>query len=252
LKIVEVENLSIFSKNRNKYLLSNFSFSLNSGQIHAIVGASGSGKTTFAVSLLNLLSPDLAQNYSKYILFNKEYDSFSNLEWNSMRGENIFIVPQNPIQAFHPFLSLKNQVLDFLELKQKNISLDELVDSLNNLGIDNPYAKLKKRPFEISGGERQRILIAMSSFVSADIIIADEPTSALDSINEKKVLEMLYFQVKTKNSSLILIAHDRRIVRELADITTIIKNGEWIETLSLTNGKFSEFKNKYTQELLDK
>ncbi|MCB1176058.1 MAG: ABC transporter ATP-binding protein [Leptospiraceae bacterium] len=251
MNLVEVENLNLFFPSKKEAVLKNFNFKISPGEVHAIIGASGSGKSSFALNLLNLSPENSKIDFDKFQILGKDRKSISNKEWKNIRGKNIILIPQNPIHSFHPYLSVGYQIFDYLKLKNIQKSKSEIEETLNSFGIKNSSKKLEVKPSFLSGGERQRIIIAMCSFLKPEIILADEPTTALDSLNEKVTLEVLIKQVKNQNSALILITHDRRLVRELANTITVLKHGKLVETFSWKTRSKSDYSNIYTKQLLD-
>jgi len=249
LKVVEVENLFIKSKS-NKFILEDISFSLEQNQIHAVVGDSGSGKSSFGYFLLNLLSENLQSDYKKFFILGHDGKEISFTTWQKLRGREIFLIPQNPILAFHPYLNIGTQIQDFFRAKNFYFSKEEVMEKFFSLGISEPQKKWDYKPSQISGGERQRILIGLALFSKPKILIADEPTTALDAMNEKKVLEALYKVIVNSQTSVILISHDRRIILEFADEVTVLKNGKFIEKFAIQNNILPLFKSQYTKELL--
>ncbi len=241
------KNLNVFDENGRK-LLVDFNFQLSSGKIHALVGASGSGKSTFCFAIQNLLLKNLRLSFDEFFILGEDFKNIKN--WNQLRGKQFCYIPQNPADSFHPYFSLKTQIIDTFKEINIKISKIQIIEQLKKFDIKNPEEKLEKSPFSLSGGERQRVLIAISSFVQPKIIIADEPTTALDSLNERIVLKDLLELTKTGNASLLLITHDRRIVRELADEVTVLKDGKRIEYFPLNNKSLEGLSEEYTRKLL--
>ena len=244
-EILTVENLNIYDK--DKYILKDLNLSIRESSIHALVGGSGSGKSTFCFSVLNLLHKSLSQIFHSYIIFSTPYSS---LNWKNIRGKSIFYLPQNPAESFHPYIKIGKQIEDSLNVAGISISKAEICKLLEKFDIYNPESTLQKFPGELSGGERQRVLIAISSRIQPKLLIADEPTTALDPINEKLVLMDLLKLRAEFGTTVLLVTHDRRIVRELADQVTVLKNGVRIESFTLEKNSFPELKDDYTKKLL--
>lgn len=251
MSLIEIQDLNLYFQGKKEAALQNFSFQLEKGEIHAIIGGSGSGKSSFALNLLNL-SPEMhLESYQRYHLFGKDKKEYSEKDWVSLRGKRITLIPQNPVHSFHPYMSVGFQIADYLSQKQSPLSKQQIANLIGSVGIKEPEKKLHSRPDSLSGGERQRLLIAMSFLLNPEIIIADEPTTALDSFNEKLTLSLLAEQILKKNTSLILITHDKRLVRELAHKVTVLKHGKIIETFSWKKGTNPDYKNEYTKKLLE-
>jgi ABC-type dipeptide/oligopeptide/nickel transport system ATPase component len=245
--LISVKNLTISSA--DKKILNEFSFRLKEGSIHAIIGGSGSGKSTFSYTVLGLIDPSLDFSFDKYNLIDYNYKDISSKDWRNLRGKDICLIPQNPSNAFHPYLTLKTQLKDTFSQKNIQISSAELENLLNVFGFKDPKFTLSQKPTQLSGGERQRIVLSIAYKMSPKILVADEPTTALDPKNEKNVLDLMLKMVSEKNISLILVTHDRRIVKELADEITVLQNGKIMDNFYLNH--FHNLKlNTYTIKLL--
>ena len=250
--LLNIENLSIYSPSSKKYILDGFPFHLQNDKIHAIIGESGSGKTTFATSILNLLSKDLQLTFNNYQILKRDYHSISSQEWQGMRGKRLCLIPQSPANAFHPYKKIGKQIYEYFRLKEKSLAKkDRILSLLEKTGIQAVEQKYSSLPSELSGGERQRILIAMAIALQPEILIADEPTTALDSINEKLTLQLLYKLVKQNGVGMILITHDMRIVNAIADEVTVLQKGRYIESAQLNKGMV-RFKTPYSKSLFAK
>jgi ABC-type dipeptide/oligopeptide/nickel transport system ATPase component len=243
-----IENLTITNSTTNKYLLKNFRLELKESTIHALVGASGSGKSTLAFTILNLVPQYFKITFTNFQIFSNDYTSINN--WNSIRGSSIIYIPQNPVDSFHPYIKLITQIFDFFNQKAIKISKKDIIYNLSAFGIQDIEKKLNRSPFSLSGGERQRVLIAISSMIKPKVIIADEPTTALDSINERLVLKDILKINKENLTTILLITHDRRLVRELADEVSVLKDGILMDNFLLKNGSFPDGISEYSKTLL--
>ncbi|MEM7182550.1 MAG: ABC transporter ATP-binding protein [Spirochaetota bacterium] len=250
--LLTIQNLSIKNPKQEKQILHGFDFQLEKDKIHAVIGESGSGKTTFATSILHLLASNLSMSFDNYRVLTQEYNDISSKEWQSIRGKHICLVPQSPAGAFHPYKKIGKQIYEYFLVKEKKLAKkDRILSLLEKTGILAGEQKYSSLPSELSGGERQRILIAMAIALKPDILIADEPTTALDSINEKLTLHLLYKLVKKNGVGMILITHDMRIVNAIADEVTVLQKGKFVESAKLQNGMF-HLQNPYSQSLFAK
>jgi ABC-type dipeptide/oligopeptide/nickel transport system ATPase component len=243
-----IENLSVINITTKKYLLKNFRLELKESSIHALVGASGSGKSTLAFTLLHLLPHYLTISFSTFQIFSRDYSTIT--DWDSIRGSSIVYIPQNPVDSFHPYINLITQIFDFFHEKKIKITKNDIISYLSSFGILDVEKKLYLSPFSLSGGERQRVLIAISSMIRPKLIVADEPTTALDSINERLVLRDLLKINKENLTTILLITHDRRLVRELADEVSVLNNGILMDNFLLKKGSFPDRISEYSKTLL--
>ncbi len=250
MNLLEIKNLNI-GDNAGRSILRNFDFILKEDSIHALIGESGSGKTSFATSIFHLTHPELSLTFDSYSILGKSYSDYIEEDWVRLRGKKICLIPQNPGRSFHPYLSIGEQMKDYFRLKSPNLADEKsILEILEKIQIRDVHKTYKALPKNLSGGEKQRILIGMAISVEPEILIADEPTTALDSINEKMTLELLYSLIKNKGIGLVLITHDMRLVEELADDVTVLKSGELIEKITLLNKDMNKLQSDYSRRLV--
>lgn len=250
MNLLEVKGLCI-KDNSGRHILHNFDFILKKDSIHALIGESGSGKTSFATSLFHLTHPHLSLDFDSYNILGKSYFDYSEKDWVDIRGKKICLIPQNPGKSFHPFIPMGDQMKDYFRLKAPTLanekSICEILEKVQIRDITKTYRSIPKN---LSGGEKQRVLISMAIAVEPEIVVADEPTTALDSINEQRTLKLLYSLIKDRGIGLVLITHDMRIVKELADDVTVLKSGELIEKITLLNKDMNKLQSEYSQRLV--
>ena len=250
MNLLEIKNLTIQDKS-NRKILNGFDFALRKDSIHAVIGESGSGKTSFANSIFHLTHPELNLHFDTYTILGKNYSDYSSDDWENLRGKKISLIPQNPSKSFHPYISIGSQIRDYFRLKSQHLANEKsILEILEQVQIRDGKKTYHSIPKNLSGGEKQRILIAMAIAVEPEIVVADEPTTALDSINEKLTLNLLYSLLKNSGIGLVLITHDMRIVRELADDVTVLKSGELIEKITLLNKNMNKLQSEYSQRLV--
>lgn len=254
-KILEVKNLNLgFNLSDGfRQAIYNVSFELEKGEMLAIVGESGCGKTISTMSVLQLL-PETAQIKSGEIIYNnKNLLNFSQKQMQQIRGKKIALIPQDPMTSLNPLYTIGNQLLEIIELHQGlkgKEAFDVAVKALERVKIPDAKEKMKAYPHEFSGGMKQRVIIAMALACNAEIIIADEPTTALDVTVQAQIMDILK-EIKEKyNISIILITHDLGIVAQNADRIAVMYAGRVVE-YAKNKELFSNPKHPYTKALLN-
>ena len=244
MEILRVTNLTVKSE---KTILKNISFSLELGKVLGIIGESGSGKTTLSKILYDKKQLAVTGN----ILFNGiDLLNLKNKEKNPLLGKELTLIPQNPMTAFNPNIRIKKQIIDTIKInskKEKSEILKEIKKFLKIVKLEETEKILNSYPFELSGGQLQRIMFALCLILNSKVIIMDEITSAIDIENRKNII-FLIKKLEDNNSSIIFITHDFRTLKEIADKVIVIKNGELIETISFHNN--DNFKEEYTRKLI--
>lgn len=200
------------------------------GKITGILGESGSGKTVTFSSILRLLPSESGHIDAGEILFNgQNLLDLSEKELRAMRGRSISYIFQNPALALNPYKSIGHQLTDMLKIHRVSGSRSLILESLQDVGLDDPELIFDMFPFQLSGGQSQRILIAMGVLLRPELLIADEPTSAVDSSLRKKILDLFRIINKRSNMSIIIITHDIDIVEYLCDNLIIMYGGLVLE-----------------------
>lgn len=216
-----------------KILLKNLSFSLSSSSSLGIIGPSGSGKTLLAKAILNLLSHEF--HIEGNIFFKNT--SLNPLTTKKLLGSELSMILQNPSSSLNPKMSIGKQISEAIlchfPKKRKNEVSDSIVELLEKVKISHPKKYLKKYPFELSGGEKQKVLIAIAISCNPSLIIADEPTTSLDSISRLHIISLLKELKSTHKFNLILISHDFSLISTLCDEILIMSEGQIIEKRSI-------------------
>ena len=230
--ILEIENLnlSFLIDNKKFNCIKNLNLTFEKGKMHGIVGESGCGKTMLMSSVLGIL-PNNAHIDTGKILFNGENLLDSNTNLMKFRGRKIAYIPQDPMTSLNPLYTIENQLLEVVNLDGKK-PLDEareiIIQKLEEVGIQKAKERLKSYPHELSGGMRQRIIIAMALLTGAELIIADEPTTALDVTIQAQIMEILV-RIKNSGKTIILITHNLALIWQYVDTATIMYLGEIVE-----------------------
>lgn len=253
--ILNVTNLSIEEISKiNRVVVDEISFSLKKGEVLGIVGESGSGKTVTAMSLLNLLSDDLKISKGIINFLGTDICKASENELEQIRGNSFSIIFQNPISSLNPLMKVGKQILEVIEKHQnldKNAMLNRTFEVLSDVGFKDNFMEIyHKYPHELSGGQGQRIGIAMAIANNPKIIIADEPTTALDKDTQIQILNLLKEIQNKYQTSIILISHDLEIIKNFTDNALIMYFGQIVESGS-THNIFLNPNHHYTKGLLD-
>lgn len=252
--LLEVHNLvtEIGSGSRVVRAVNGIGFSLERGETLAIVGESGCGKSMTALSLLRLLPPG-GRIVSGSIEFEgKDLVRLDESEMRRIRGNRIAMIFQEPMTSLNPVMTIGSQIEEGLRLHRglsRNDALDEGISLLQQVGIPSPDHRRREYPHQLSGGMRQRVMIAISLACRPQLLIADEPTTALDVTIQAQILELLGNVKSDYGMGMILISHDMGIVAENAQRTAIMYAGAIVETAP-TPELFSNPLHPYTEGLL--
>jgi peptide/nickel transport system ATP-binding protein len=225
--ILSIEQLSISSKETN--IVDHVSLSINDGEWFALVGQSGSGKSLLSQAIGQLLSPNL-KVAGKIIFKGEDLMTVSPKEMRSIRGRKISYIFQDYQGSFTPFRTIGQHLEEYQKthgINNKKERLQNSRDALVSVGLD--YTLYNRYPFQLSGGQLQRVSIAIAILLSPDLIIADEITTALDSVSGHRILELLATRQKETGCTILFITHDWRNVRRYANRLAIMKDGTIVE-----------------------
>ena len=231
---LEIQNLTVsFSTPRGKLTAVNgISFHLNPGETLALVGESGCGKTVSALSILRLLPEPPAEISSGKILFDgQDLLSLNAKALQDLRGRSISMIFQDPMTSLNPVLTVGEQIAETLlrhTTMNRREALQKSADLLSRVELPSPKEKLQYYPHQLSGGMRQRVMIAMALACSPRVLIADEPTTALDVLIQAQILELL--RSLKKETSILIITHDLGVVAEIAQRVLVMYAGEIVES----------------------
>lgn len=247
--IIEIDDLvtCFFTDNGTVKSVNHVSFDLPKDKIIGVVGESGCGKSVTSLSIMQLVQAPQGQITGGSIRFNSEalgYDEAGNKlaydiakmptqELYNIRGNDITMIFQEPMTSLNPVFTIGNQLDEVSFIHNKGITKEEAkahsIDMLNQVGISMPERVYKSYPHELSGGMRQRIMIAMALAGNPKLIIADEPTTALDVTIQAQILELLKKIQREKHCSIMLITHDLGVIAEMADEVVVMYAGRVIE-----------------------
>jgi oligopeptide/dipeptide ABC transporter ATP-binding protein len=209
------------------------SYSLKRGQSLGIVGESGSGKSVSALTMMRLLDIPPAEIRSGEIWFDgKEILSMPMERMRALRGNDMAMIFQEPLTSLNPVFTIGDQIAEQVERHKKvgkKAAWDRAIESLQLVGIPSPERRVKQYPHEMSGGMRQRVMIAMALSCEPKLLIADEPTTALDVTIQAQILELLKTIQDRTDSALLLITHDLGVVAEMVDDVIVMYAGQVVE-----------------------
>ena len=254
--LLEVSNLSVAFENDDGILVpaaENVSFTLDRGETLCLVGESGSGKSTVAMSVPRLLpSPPSHLTGGSIKLDGTEITTLPVKELRHIRGAKIGVVFQDPMDSLSPLHNVGNQLMETVLLHRdisRKAARDMALDWLGRVGIPQPELRLKALPHELSGGMRQRVMIAMALMLEPDLLIADEPTTALDVTVQAQVLRLMK-KLHSKNSGVLFITHDMGVVSQMATKLCVMKSGKVVETSNDPAAFFTAPVHPYSKALL--
>ncbi|MDA4128877.1 MAG: ABC transporter ATP-binding protein [Thaumarchaeota archaeon] len=252
--LLDVRNLRMYFYGSSQVVraVDDVSLSVREGEVVGIVGESGSGKTATALSLIRLLPPNARIVSGEILHKGKNLASLEETELRKIRGAEISMVFQDPMTFLDPLMKIGDQISESISLHQGKTSdlKVKVVDSLRAVSIPSPEKVLDYYPHQLSGGMKQRVLIAIALSCEPSLIIADEPTTALDVTVQGQILELLKTLVrKRRGLSLLLITHDLGVVAEMCDRVYVMYAGKIVEEADVSS-LFKEPKHPYTQALL--
>ena len=232
--LLSVRNLTVRIKTPQGEIIPvrDLSFDVHPGEILAIVGESGSGKTLSGLSLLGL-TPKGSTIRGEILLRGTPLQDLTELQWNTIRGARIGLVFQEPQSALNPILTIGTQIEEILKSHPGCVQIaDQTVfiqSLLGRVGLQNPDRIAKSYPHQLSGGMRQRVMIAMATALDPELLILDEPTTALDVTMATQILSLLIAENRKRNTSMILISHDLSVVKNCASRILVMYAGRIIE-----------------------
>ncbi len=253
--LLDVRNLSVdFAQGDDSvHAVRNVSFHIGKGETVALVGESGSGKSVSALSILKLLTPS-ASHPSGEIFFNgQNLLGFDEPRMREVRGDQIALIPQEPMNSLNPLHTVARQVGEILRVHRKLSAADaraKTLDLMARVGIRDPEKRMDAYPHQLSGGQRQRIMIAMALANEPDLLIADEPTTALDVTIQAQILALLKDLQREMGMAMLLITHDLGIVRKMSDRVYVMQKGEVVEN-GPVDQVFDHPQHPYTRHLLE-
>ena len=253
--LLKTKNLNVRFKSRGEsiHAVKDLSFKLSGDEVLGIVGESGSGKSQTVLSIMGLLESNGSASGSA-VFADKELIGLSNAELNQIRGNEIAMIFQDPMSSLNPYITIGKQMSGVLKRHTK-MSKHEIkercIEMLHSVGISKPHERYDGYSFELSGGMRQRVMIASALLTNPKLLIADEPTTALDVTVQEKILDLILDVKDRFKMSVIMITHDLGVVARTCDRVLVMKDGELQESGD-TESIFYSPNAAYTKELLEK
>lgn len=251
--VLAIENLKICHSSSGTVLVDDLSLDLRLGETLAIVGESGSGKSITALSAIRLLPNALEINEGSVTLEKDDIFELTENEMNEVRGRRIAMIFQEPQTSLNPVQTVGDQLREVISLHGNVLTPDDLtkltLDLLSEVGIPQPEERINWYPHQLSGGQVQRIMIAIALACDPDVLIADEPTTALDVTIQKQVLDLLKKLKVERNLSILFITHDMGVVSAISDRVAVMHNGKIIETAEC-NDFFADPQHEYSKQLI--
>ncbi|MDM5233253.1 ABC transporter ATP-binding protein [Lysinibacillus pakistanensis] len=256
MTLLKVEDLTIKFKSRQGVVkaVDNLNFELAQGSSLGIVGESGSGKSVTSLTIMGLL-----QNANTEITGSIDFDGLDLLklsprEMRKIRGNSISMIFQEPMTSLNPLHTCGKQIMEPILIHQKDVSKQEAkkqaIELLRMVGIPSPEQRFHEYPHQMSGGMRQRIMIAIALACNTKLLIADEPTTALDVTIQAQILDLMSSLKKKRNMSIIMITHDLGVVKEMCEKVVVMYTGQIVEK-SPTELVFADPLHPYTKGLLN-
>lgn len=228
------------------------SFALKSGETLAIVGESGSGKSVTALSIMRLLGKGSRIDHGEILLEGKDLLKLNEAQMQAIRGNRISMIFQEPMTALNPVLTIGYQMMEAIRLHLplgKKEARQLAIDMLQKVGLARAEQVMKDYPFSLSGGMRQRVMIAMALACKPKVLIADEPTTALDVTVQAQIMRLMKKLCAEMGTAIILITHDLGLVAQMADRVLVMYAGQVVEEADVLT-LFEQPRHPYTQGLL--
>ena len=250
---IQHERLSFFTPAGEVKALNDVSIHLKEGEVLGIVGESGSGKSVTAYSLMGLTAYPGKLIGGELHFNGHEVEKMTEKDFSKMRGKEVSIIFQDPLTSLNPVYTIGNQIMEVIRLHtdaDKKKAYARAVELLSLVGINEPEKRMKQYPHELSGGMRQRVMIAIALACEPKLLIADEPTTALDVVVQKGILMMLMRLQKQLKNTMIIVSHDMGVHYQITDRMAIMYSGS-IAELGKTEDIFNDPIHPYTKMLVD-
>ncbi|MBC8335197.1 MAG: ABC transporter ATP-binding protein [Anaerolineales bacterium] len=251
--ILEISNLRTYFHTEDGIVkaVDDVNFHVNAGEIVGLVGESGCGKTVTSLSIIGLVSAP-GKVEGKIDFNGRDLLKLSTKEISEIRGNQISMIFQQPQSSLNPVLTVGDQITEVLHIHQdieKEDAWDKAIEMLRLVGIPSPEKKVHAYPHEMSGGQAQRVMIAMALILNPSLLIADEPTTALDVTIQAQILDLMRGLNKEMNTAIILITHDLGVIADMVSWVAVMYAGKIVEQTSVAD-LYAEPLHPYTQGLI--
>lgn len=251
--VLSIRNLSAVSERGHRAsILRDVSLDLGAGQVIGLVGESGAGKSTVAKALLGILPKTIQIVRGSAVFYGQDLLKLSEKEKMSIMGSDITLIPQDPMTSLNPGRRVENQLADGLRLRRglsRAEARSQCFAMLEEVHIRDPERVMRSYPHQLSGGMRQRILIAAAFAMKPKLVVADEPTTALDVTVQKQILRLIRSMQEKNGTSVIFVTHDLGVVAQICDSFVLLYGGMVVDS-GPTSQMFSAASHPYTRALL--
>ncbi len=256
MALLEIKNLQTFFKTKKGTVkaVNGVSYRVDKGKTLGVVGESGSGKSVSAMSILKLLDGNGSIAGGEIVFDGKNLEKATINDMYKIRGNDISVIFQEPMTSLNPVFTISKQISEVFIIHQnmnKNQAAAEAVEILRAVKIPNPERVAKQYPHQLSGGMRQRVMIAMALACKPKLLIADEPTTALDVTIQAQILKLMNELKKENETSILFITHDLGVINEMADEVAVMYCGQVVEMASVeTIFGENQYNHPYTEGLM--
>jgi peptide/nickel transport system ATP-binding protein len=252
--LLEIRHLSVGIKKGRSFLLAvnDISFTVNPGEILGIVGESGCGKTLTALAIPGLLPDGISITGGRVVFESRDLAALNSRELCEIRGKRLSMIFQEPMSSLNPLIKIGRQIAEPLELhgyKNKALIRREVLDIMEKVGLPDPERLAGEYPHRLSGGMRQRVMIALAMICKPRLLIADEPASALDVTIQAQILKLMKWFNKNRGTSILFISHDLAMVSRLCNRVLVMYAGKIVEE-GPAGDIFSRPAHEYTRGLI--
>ena len=252
--LLAIDGLHVVSENRSHApILREVSLTLRAGQVMGLVGESGAGKTTIGKAVLGMLPRTLRIARGEVRFAGRNLLALQAGELRHIIGNEIALIPQDPQTSLNPLRRIGSQLTDGLRLRRgltRKAALDRAADLLADVHINDPQRVLRAFPHELSGGMRQRVLIASAFALEPRLIVADEPTTALDVTVQKQILRLIRRMQEAHGTAVLFVTHDLGVVAQVCDQVTLLLGGRIVESGAVSS-VFASPSHPYTRALIE-